>query len=149
VGCQQEIVPGLDECKFCHTPLLKPCPFCKERIKVAAVKCKFCHADLGGGTAQPPRPQKSPEVLKLESDAQLSCILAIVALIGFPITAPFAWYIGGRVNKRLQQLGLEKNQNATVGWIIGMVITLLAVFGILVSLVFIAVLVLGAIAAAA
>jgi len=138
-------VQGLDECKTCHTPLLKPCPFCKERIKVAAVKCKFCQADL----SVPPAAPKSPEVLKLESDAQLAMILGIISLVGVWLTAPFAWYIGGRVNKRLQQLGLEKNSNATIGWVIGMIITLLALLGILVSLVFVVILVLIAIFAAA
>lgn len=128
-SCQQEVAPGLEACKFCHTPMLKLCPFCKEKIRTAAIKCKFCHADLAANAA--PQPAKSPELAKLENDALIALILGLVPFAGFWITAPFAWYMGAKTNRKLVEIGQPKNTMATFGHVLGIVFSVLIMLVIL------------------
>jgi hypothetical protein len=147
-NCQQEIAPGLDACKFCHTALYKPCPLCKEKIRAQAIKCRFCQADLNA-PASPPASTRPPEMNKLESDAQLAMILGIVAIVGFWITAPFAWWIGSKVNRRLEELGQPKNSNATLGYVLGMIVTILGIIGFVIGMGIFIIAILAAVAGAA
>jgi hypothetical protein len=71
------------------------------------------------------------EGLRFESDANLALILGIIALVGFHLVAPFAWYVGHRTNRRLRELGRPPNSHATVGMVLGMIFSILLVLAVL------------------
>jgi uncharacterized membrane protein YjgN (DUF898 family) len=153
-NCQEEIAPELNECKFCHAALYKPCPMCHERIRAQAVKCRFCKTDLNQPAGAPPSsvPGASSnlgQIKSLDGDANTALILGIIGLFVFHLLAPFAWYMGRKVNRKLAELGQPANSNASLGMIFGIIGTVIMTLVFLVVIVAIIIAIIAAAAGAA
>ncbi|MGD9686838.1 MAG: lysozyme inhibitor LprI family protein [Desulfobacter sp.] len=60
----EEIADNSEKCNQCNSDLMKPCPYCREKIKADAMKCKHCGSELNASQQQqqqvPPQYQQSP-----------------------------------------------------------------------------------------
>ena len=50
--CMEEIADNSEICALCKSELVKPCPFCREKIQADAIKCKHCGSMLNAGQQQ-------------------------------------------------------------------------------------------------
>ena len=105
--------------------------------------------------AYPPVPQ-SPYAAQpygaLPEHPQGTTIL-VLGIVGLFVTicAPIAWYMGSKAQKEIAASGIRyaNEQNINIGKILGMVLTILAIVGLAIALVFIVIAIIAAIASSA
>ena len=74
-------------------------------------------------------------------------VLGIVGLF-VTICAPIAWYMGSKAQKEIAASGVRyaNEQNINIGKILGMVLTILAIIGLAIGIIFIVIAVIAAVA---
>lgn len=87
-------------------------------------------------------------VLADHPQATTILVLGILGVVGLPIVAPFAWVMGNKARKEIQQGLYRENGSITAGWVMGIIGSVLLGLAVLFLILYllIVVIIIGAIA---
>jgi len=114
-----------------HEGFEVPCPACGHRFLVAAGTVDAAAADTAGD-APPLRADSAGRPLAgapATSEDTMALVLGIIGLVLCNILSPVAWYLGHKARQEARRAGRQPSGNATAGWILGIVGTVLLLLG--------------------
>lgn len=94
--------PGADE---------RPCPFCAEPVKRAAIRCRWCQSDIPAAEAPEPSQAPAPSTATTKAAARrprltvrgpwlLAGLLAVAVLVAGAVLVRMLWFVDGQESGR-------------------------------------------------
>lgn len=94
----ENIADNSEKCSLCNSDIIKPCPYCMEKIQADALKCKHCGSMLNSAQVTPPI-QQQPQYQQPSPDFQQNAALP-AGVAGWSWGAAllnWIWAIGNKV----------------------------------------------------
>ena len=93
-------------------------------------------SDASYQPAPPPHPGSAGGAYPEASQATLALILGILSVLVLSILGPFAWWLGGKEKKAIDEGRRDPSNRgqAVAGWVLGIIGTIFLIIGVLVGI---------------